>query len=679
MNSNQHPSRFLKRFRFAETIGSLAGLASFWAMPLTAAEPPVLTNLSFEQLSQIQITSVSKREEKLSEVAAAVYVITSEDIRRSGVLSIPEALRLAPGMQVARVGSSSWAIDSRGALSPVADRMLVLMDGRSVYDSFFSGIYWDTKDYLLADVDRIEVIRGPGGTIWGANAVNGVVNVISKSARNTQGLLLEGGGGTEEQGFGGARYGFKINDQAYGRVYAKYDTHDDLLTTTGAAANDHWRSTRGGFRTDWEPGVENQYTVQGDFYFNSYRQTTYLPTVVPPYERPLVGSTGAEGGNLSGRWTHAFSGDSELTVQAYWDRTHRDALTYCSTTDTFDVDANHHFALGERNTVSWGAGFREIHDRFADQIPEFIVTPAADTLRLYSAFLQDEFKLVPEKLSLTAGAKVENNDFSGWEIQPTARLLWQAAERQTVWGALTRAVRSPSRSDNALRIQFQTLPPGALGFNTVPALFQAAGGTSEAQITTEWELGYRAELSPNVSLDLAGFYNESDKLFSLSPMGAIPMTNTVPYLLIPVRTGNESTGQAYGTELTLNWQAAEWWRLRLSYSAMHMRFMAPPGVQTDNAAYIPQQLALNSGWNLGNHFQIDAWLRCVDEVRDGGIPAYVTADLRIAWKPREDWEISLVGQNLLDSQHPEYGRAFIEHGPLAEVQRSFYGKVTWRF
>ncbi|MSU62569.1 MAG: hypothetical protein EXS31_09255 [Pedosphaera sp.] len=459
---------------FAWLMGLLIAACVHTAAAEMNGETPILANLSFEQLSQIQVTSVSKREEKLSEVAAAVYVITGEDIRRSGVTSIPEALRLAPGMQVARVGSASWAIDTRGQLSPFADRMLVMMDGRSVYDPFFSGVYWDTQDYLLADIDRIEVIRGPGVTIWGANAVNGVVNVISKSARDTQGWLVTSGGGTEERGFGAARYGFKLSDNAFLRVYGKYDAHDDLLTTTGADAEDHWNAWRGGFRTDWEPSIQNQFTLQGDFNVNSYQHTTFFPTVVPPYERPVSGRTRAGGGNMLGRWTHAFSDDSELVVQTYWDRTHRDELSYNSTTDTFDLDANHHFMLGDRNTVTWGAGYREIHDMFRDQVPEFIVTPAAETLRLFSLFLQDELKLVPDKLSLTAGAKFEHNDFSGWEIEPTARLLWKATERQTVWAAVTRAVRSPNRSDNSLHIQFQAVPPGALGFNTVPALFQAA-------------------------------------------------------------------------------------------------------------------------------------------------------------------------------------------------------------
>jgi len=298
----------------------------------------------------VEVTSVSRRAEKLSVAPAAISVITAEELRRSGATSIPEALRLVPGMEVARVDAHNWAISARGFNDLFANKLLVLMDGRSVYTPLFSGVYWDVQDTLLEDIERIEVIRGPGATLWGANAVNGVINIITRSARDTQGLLLAGGGGTEEQGFAAVRYGGKLGDNAYYRVYAKYFNRDDQVLPDGNDSNDRWNMARGGFRIDWDASPENHFTLQSDLYSGRLNQTYFLPAPNPPYAQTNQAHLNVEGGNVLGRWSHTISERSDMKLQVYFDRTVRDGPVLDEDRDTFDLDLQHHFLLATVRT-----------------------------------------------------------------------------------------------------------------------------------------------------------------------------------------------------------------------------------------------------------------------------------------------------------------------------------------
>jgi len=672
----------ISRGRFARVVllGTALSVAGVVTDPLRAAEAPSdFGLLSLQQLAQIKVVSVSRHATALNSTAAAISVLTDDDLRLAGITSIPEALRLAPGMGVARVGAASWAISPRGFMSPLADKMLVLMDGRSVYDPFFSGVYWDTQDYVLEDLSRIEVIRGPGGTIWGSNAVNGVVNIISKSAAETQGLLVTGGFSSRDPLAAAVRYGGPLGRTGHFRVYGKFDRHGSLNLVGGGEAEDYWTAARGGFRADWNATVQDLVTVQGDLYHNTYETTTFLPTVVRPFERPLVGDTQASGGNALARWTRTFSPESAWTLQSYFERTHRDALTFDIRTEVVDVDFNHRLPVGDRHNVTWGLGLRTMRDRFRDQIPEFKITPASDARQLITALLQDEIALAPDQLTLTVGSKFEHNVFSGGEILPSCRLLWQPDETRVLWAAVTRAVRSPSRSDNSLQVDFQSAPPGALGFNSLPVLFQGTGSSRRAQGTLGYELGGRLQPIPVVSLDLSVFYNDYDNVFSLMSGAPRPVAGAVPYLAIPVTSGNDATATTHGAELAVNWQPAKSWRIRANYSLTRLRMRLPPGSQSGGDAYIPNQASLSGSWTSGASWQISGALRYVDVVRNGSIPAYLTADLRVAWRLNRATEVALVGQNLLDNSHPEFGRALIERGPLTEVPRSLSARINWKF
>src|SRR5438093_3529420 len=429
-----------------------------------------LADMSLEDLTKIEVTSVSKHKEKLADAPAAIFVITQEDIRRSGVTTIADALRLAPGLEVARVASHDWAITSRGFNELYANKLLVLIDGRSVYTPLFSGVYWDVQDTLLEDIDRIEVIRGPGATLWGANAVNGVINITTKSAKETIGGLLSGGYGTEEQGFGSARYGGKLGEDAYYRGYVKYFNRDSSALPSGAQANDAWEMYRGGFRTDWEPSAQNLFTLQGDAYAGTENQTVTLFTPAFPFTQPDASKMRVSGGNVIGRWTHTFTPDSDLKLQIYYDRTDRAVDYFKEMRNTADFDLQYRHPLWQRHDVTWGVGFRYADSDTSRSNFTLAFIPPERITRIFNTFIQDEITLVKERLRLTLGSKFERNDYTGFEIQPSGRLLWTPHERHSVWASVSRAVRTPSRAEVDSRIVNTNVPPG------VPPFFLPAPG-----------------------------------------------------------------------------------------------------------------------------------------------------------------------------------------------------------
>ncbi|HSS44518.1 MAG TPA: TonB-dependent receptor, partial [Thermoanaerobaculia bacterium] len=412
--------------------------ASASAQTEEAVRPPTeLKKLSLEELFEMEVTSVSKKPEKLSETAAAVHVVTDEDIRRSAAPSIPEALRDIPGIEVARVDSRQYAITARGFNGTTANKLLVLMDGRSLYTPLYSGVFWDAQDTLMEDIARIEVIRGPGATVWGANAVNGVINIISKSAEETQGLLVTGGGGNEERAFTGVRYGGKLGADAYFRVYGKYFDRNDSVRPNGQDANDQFQMGQGGFRVDWKPRADQLFTLQSDVYDGSA-------------EQPTAGDIDLKGGNLLGRWTRHFSANSDLQIQAYYDRTERNIPPiFGEKLDTLDLDVRHRFLPAGGHDVVWGFGYRHTNDK-VNNSPALAFLPPNQTRQLATAFVQDEITLVESRLHLTLGSKIEHNDYTGFEYEPSGRLAWTPSKEQTIWAAISRAVRAPSRIDREL-------------------------------------------------------------------------------------------------------------------------------------------------------------------------------------------------------------------------------------
>jgi iron complex outermembrane receptor protein len=608
----------------------------------TLPPPSELKKLSVEELMDIEVTSVSKRPEKLSETASAIQVITGEQIRRSGASSLPEALRLAGNLEVAQVDSSQWAISSRGFNNTTANKMLVLIDGRTVYTPLYAGVFWDVQDTLLEDIDRIEVISGPGATLWGANAVNGVINITTKSAKDTQGLFLEGGGGTELRDFGGFRYGGQVTTNLSYRVYGKYFDRDSAVLPNGHEATNDWRMGQGGFRLDWEPAPVNLLTLQGDIYGGQ----TDLPGT--------NGDTDVNGGNVIGRWTHTFSDESDFKLQMYYDRTHRNIpATFSENLDTYDVDFQHRFPLGERNNIVWGLGYRLTEDNVGNSKALAFLPPHL-VQQTFSGFVQDEIALVPDRLNLTLGTKLEHNDYSGFEYEPSARLAWLVTPQQTAWTAVSRAVRTPSRIDRDFYV------PG-----TSPYLL--AGGTNfDSEKLIAYELGYRIQPAEKISIAVSAYYNYYDDLRSLDA------TSPGHFIL-----ANHFRGDVWGGELSVNYQATGWWQLRGGYSYINKYLWptsssATPSVREGND---PQnQASIQSIMDLPAQFQFDVTARYVDTLPSPNVPSYFTFDVRIA-KQFKHLELAIVGQNLLQDRHPEFGAA----ASRQEIPRSVYGKVTWRF
>ncbi|HEY2898536.1 MAG TPA: TonB-dependent receptor [Gemmatimonadaceae bacterium] len=627
----------------------------------TVASPIELKRLSVEQLMQINVTSVSRQPEKLSEVASAIQVITNDEIRRSGATSVPEALRLAPNLQVAQVGAHQWAITARGFNSTTANKLLVLVDGRSVYTPLFSGAFWDIQDVLLEDVERIEVISGPGGAVWGANAVNGVINIITKSAKDTRGLYAEAGGGSSPNGFGAARYGGAMGAHTSVRAYGQFFDRDNEDFTNGVDAADSWRMGQGGLRLDAQPSMRDALMIKGDAYGGNERV-------------PTGGTSTAGGGSVTTRWTRTVSQTSEASLQLYYDHaqlsnpepasqfapfgTLKDEL------DTYDLDLEHHFALGTRNRAIWGLGYRFTHD-LVDNSPSLGFSPRRLDHSLVSAFVQDEISLA-QSLYLTLGTKVEHNDYTGFEVEPTARVRWSFAPTQMLWGAVSRAVRTPSR------VERDIAEP------TEPPMILAGNEDFESEILVAYELGYRVNAGTRFSASAAAFYNQYDDLRSLS---------FTPATIIPLFFSNNLAGETHGLELSATWQAASWWRLRAGMDVLKERLHVIAGESDINHALNEtadpeRQFSLLSSFDLPRHLELDIDPRNVDKLYNnnngvvGTVPGYTEMDVRLGWHASEQLGFSIAGRNLLHAHHVEFGAP---DATREEICRSVYAKVTWRF
>ena len=638
-----------------------------------------LSEISLEDLMNVEVTSVSKKEQKLSQTAAAIHVITQEDIRRSGLTSIPELLRRVPGVHVARIDANKWAISARGFNSRFANKMLVLIDGRSVYTPLFSGVYWDVQDAMLEDVERIEVIRGPGATLWGANAVNGVVNIITKRAEDTQGGLVNGGFGNEEQGFGGVRYGGKIGAKAHYRVYGKHFSRSESVSSLGNPAADSWDSSRGGTRVDWNLSPQDFLTVQGDIYRGRMNQTTQPHVFFPPYIQEVTSQTPVSGANVLSRWNHSISTQSNLSVQMYYDRTNRDDIIIKEQRDTVDFDFQHQVALGRRHDFIWGGGYRLTSDNIGNRAMVSLNPPSRRD-GLFSSFAQDEIKLVPDQLYLTVGSKFEHNNYTGFEIQPNALLRWHPRPRQTLWTAISRAVRTPSRADHDSRVVSSVLPgPGGL-----PIVSVAMGNLNfVSESLRAHEVGYRWEARSRFSIDIATFFNVYDKIQSFEPKEPrLVVEPPMVHLQVPIHFDNMVFGETFGLEATANWQLTSRWRVAAGYTWLNAEFHKRPG-SLDRATSEAEgdsprhQFQVHSYLKLWNRLELDNSFYRLGTVEDKTIPGYNRLDARLGWRFTESLDLSVGAQNLLDPRHAEGGRLFWER--TTEMKRSAYLKFTWQF
>ena len=637
-----------------------------------------LKKLSLDQLGNVEVTTVSKEPTSVWQTPAAIYVLTQEDIRRSGATSIPEVLRLVPGVEVARIDSDHWSIGIRGFGSSFSKSLLVLIDGRSVYTPLFAGVYWDVQDTVLEDIDRIEVIRGPGGTIWGANAVNGVINIITKSAKDTHGTLVSAAGGDLDEGIGEVRQGGKIGDTLNYRVYGKFFTRGPELHPENSDY-DEWRQQRGGFRMDWDHDTADSFTVQGDIYQGDDGDITSVGSFSPPSQVTLAGSDAVSGGNVLGKWKHQFAEGSDFQVQAYYDRTDRHAAHYAEARDTFDVDLLYHQKLGGRQDVLVGFGARVSPSTFTQTIPALNFIPNRLTYSLYSGFVQDEIQIVARKLSLTVGTKLEGNVFNGFDAQPSVRLLWTANERYSVWGAVTRAVRTPSSLDTDVQLleflgKFPTVSPN-------PIYFGVNGNPDfKDEQLIGYEAGFRSLITRHFYVDLDGFENQYDDLESYGPRTISNQTSPIPYLLASQSFANGIRGATEGFEIAPDWNATNWWHIKGSYSYLHLHTEDKPGstdtsnVNAYNGSSPTHEVTVQSLFNLPKGFESDLTYRYVSALPFQAVKAYSTGDVRVGWRTRGNFEFSVVGQNLFQPMHSEFGNT---PGPDVGIRRTVYGKITW--
>jgi iron complex outermembrane receptor protein len=634
-----------------------------------------LKRLSLEDLGQIEVTTASKVPVKATRTPAAIYVITQEDIRRSGATSIPEALRLAPGVEVARVDSNTWSLGVRGFESTLSRSVLVLIDGRSVYTPLFAGVYWQVQDTLLEDIERIEVIRGPGGTIWGANAVNGVINIITKRAQETHGTLVSTGGGNLDQGFVNFRYGTGNDKGLNYRIYGKAFTRGPEFHPDQKQFDD-WRMGQTGFRTDWDVHNRDRLTLQGDVYSGDAGQRVGITSYSPPFMTNVEQNAELSGGNLLGRWERELGSGSNVQLQTYYDRTNRKQANFAESRDTFDIDFIHHLTLPGRQDFLWGLGARLSSGNVSDVVNTVVFTPNHYTDKLYNAFIQDEIPIVGNQLSLTVGSKFLHNNYSGFEIQPTARLLWTPSSRQTVWGAVTRAVRTPSRVEEDLQLT-------ALLASTPLTFLRVVGDrkfSSESLIG--YEAGYRSLMGPKFYVDIAAFYNNYDNLLSIEPGAPFSETSPPPpHAVVPFFFRNGLLGNTAGFEIAPDWTPTRTWRLRGSYSYLHMDLSKEASSLDASTANSTQgssphhQIAIQSSLDLPRKLEFDQTFRYVSSLPAQLVRAYTTADVRFSWHATRSLDVSVVGQNLFQPHHAESGG---DPGPLVGIERSAYIKLTWQ-
>ncbi|MGQ9424571.1 TonB-dependent receptor plug domain-containing protein [Gilvimarinus sp. F26214L] len=627
-----------------------------------------LLDLSIEELSEIKVTSASRRPELLAETAAAVFVITSEDIRRSGATRLPEVLRLAPGLHVAQLSARRWAVTARGFNGEFANKLLVLMDGRSIYTPVHSGVNWDLRDLVLEDVERIEVIRGPGAAQWGANAVNGVINIITKSAHETRGGHAAVIGGTE-LGSVVTRWGGRLGQTGSYRIFAKYTDRDDSVTSSGEDAEDAWRHGRVGFRADWEPAQNDTLMLQGDLYeADVNRLFPAVSAPEPPYLRAARLDNRARGGHVLGRWSRAVDRDNEFSVQSYLDWYEANPLQAEEQVLTVDLDFQHRFRTHERHQVVWGLGYRHIRDDFANTFT-VAFEPAERSYEIYSAFVQDTIALTDD-LAVTLGAKFEHNDYTGEEFQPSVQLAWTPDARYTVWGSVSRAARTPSRAESDIRLT--VLDPAG----TTETRYLGESELDAEELVAQ-ELGYRVSPHEGLYLDFTAFRHEYEEIIT-TRVGTPFVDPAAPgRLVVPASFANGVNGTVRGVEIAARWQVLPGWRLALAQSYLDLDLDAEPQVTpgsdaSENAA--PQyKTSLFSRLDLAPKWQLDGWLRYVDRLHGPDIPGYTELNLRLGWQPRPEVGLSLVGENLLDSQHLEYRDVGLE------IERAVFLRLDWKF
>lgn len=639
------------------------------------AQVQQLKSLSLADLGNIRVTTVTKEPEEVWQTPAAVYVLTQDDIRRSGATTLPDLLRTVPGVEVAQIQSNQWAVGIRGFGSAFSRGVLLLIDGRSAYTDLYEGVYWDVQDVPLADIERIEIIRGPGGTVWGANAVNGVINIITKGAQDTQGSLLTALSGHENRFNGLAQQGLHR-----GRFFYRLFAHGFLREPEidpGFAGYDRWQLVHGGFRGDWSKTWQNSFSLQGDLYTGASGQQVGLGVYVPLEEISVNGLQNVSGGDLNFRWQHHAIGGSDMRFQAYYDRTNRHGPQFGETRNTFDVDAVDKFSIHARNEMILGAGARIEPSHFIQTQPTVDFLPHRQNDYIYSAFAQDTIHLLPHRLNLIAGTKLEYNNFSRFEYQPSVRLLWNPSLHSTLWGAISRAVRTPGRLDQDLQLT-------RVASSNPPLIDRIEGDPSfQSEVLIGYEAGYRQLLTKNFFADLALFHNRYEKLEGYGKPFYSLITSPVRAIVLNGPIANSVDGNTDGLEIAPDWKVMPWWELKGNYSYLHIRTQPRPAfagglaevnANSYNGTSPHRESTVQSYFDLPHGFDFNVDYRFVSRIPAQSVTSYQTADAHADWKMNRHWSFSLSGRNLLQPAHQEFNG---DNGNIVGIRRAVFAGITW--
>jgi iron complex outermembrane receptor protein len=648
------------------------------AAPFSAA-PAQLKSLSLEQLGEVKITTVSKQPEEVWQTPAAVFVVTHDDIRRSGATAIPELLRLVPGVDVARSQSGAWAVGIRGFNSGFSKDLLVLIDGRSVYTPLFEGVYWDVQDLVLDDIERIEVIRGPGGTIWGPNAVNGVINIITRKAADTQGAMVHlAAGGPINRFIGELRLGIHPLPNLDFRVFAKGFDRGPEQNPNGDPY-DHWHQARGGFRVDWQPSSRDALTASSMVYGGKTGDQNTIGEFYPPSQLVVDGQQVVSGGDIVLRWDHQLAGGSGFYVESYFDRTNRATSQFTETRDTIDLDLIGHIANLPRQDMVLGAGLRESPSNLVQTQPTVNFAPNKINNYVYSFFAQDSFRLVPDRLTLTLGSKFIDDKYSGWGVQPTAQMLWRPRGVTALWASVARALRAPGRLDRDLSLLGDVTPSGPSG----PIFLQVEGNPNFVpEVLIGWSAGFRQLLWRKLYVDIAAFHNQYDNIESYggpTPLFTFP-TTPYPYEQINIQFGNGLRGVSDGMEIAPDWKPTSWFEMRGSFSHVHVALHPKAGFgQASYATGIegssPHREASFQGiFTLPHGFEIVPAYRFVSALPADSVPSYQTVDARIGYPVHKHLELAVSGRNLLQGLHQEIQG---DNGNVVSIKREVFGGLTW--
>lgn len=652
----------------------LPALSAKPADPGPAADPQDLSSLSIEQLTQVEVTAAGRKDQKLSQVAAAVFVITADDIRRSGAANVPELLRMVPGIQVAQIAANVWAISSRGFNGRAANRILVMVDGRDIYNSLFSGTFWDQNQVPLEEIERIEVIRGTGATMWGANAVDGVISIVTKKAKDTKGGLLTAEAGRTNLPDGDLRYGDSIGSGIQYRLDAGFGEHPGLEAQSGGTAWDRWNSGHGDFRLDWQASERDSLNFDAGAYQGggdeNYNRDFPLPTVssgVSPF------SFG--GGYFTGRWQHQFDG-SDIAFEAYYDREDRSEVVAHGDLNTTDFDFQHHVHFGRRNDFVWGAGYRWRADNSVG-----ISEHTAFEENLFSFFAQDEVALITERLTLTAGARLQDyrtTDGSNFDVQPQIRLLWAPSHRNSLWGAVSRAVHSPSQLQRDMELPFELAAE-----NGIPVMGEVLGNPqAKSEVVLSYEAGYRQQIGRKLTFDLAFFFDRRTGIPAFALLSPYVVFTPAPVIVVRQQSNNALDGDTHGAELAATWTPTRPWRLRASYAREDADLRAIPGYTLAEPPIwywrTPRNtLNFDSNWDLSRRWSVGATFSWISRIPCYPAPHYTRVDVRVARRIGEGGEISAGVRNLFDREHLE----FISEDYIVSslVPRDVYARMAWKF